>query len=207
LAPSLGFVPGRPGVEAFMRAYYNHATTANRFSEAVIGRCLQASEPYRAAQPATRLVRSGMRVQGRTLSVAGREVFERDPGGLVHVFAEAQRHGVTLAPATRDLIHECLPLLVPHREEPAVSAAFLGILRAKGHIFETLIEMHKLGVLKTLIPEFEHLDCLIAHDPFHIYTVDHHSLIGVREVERLRSGEFARTLPHLTQVMNEAPQP
>ncbi len=207
LAPMLGSAPGREGVEAFMRAYYGHATTVNRFSDTVIGRCLRAGEPYRGAQPTVRLIRDGMRIQGRTLSVAGREVFAREPAAVVQVFAEAQRHGVTLAPGTQELIRESLPLLGAHRDEPAVAAAVLGILRAKGHVFETLFEMHTLGVLKEVVPEFAHLDCLIAHDPFHVYTVDHHSLIGVRELERLRAGEFAKTLPHLTQVMNEVQQP
>jgi [protein-PII] uridylyltransferase len=207
LAPALGFPPGRPGVEAFMRTYYGHATTVNRFSDMVIARCVQPTEPYRGTQPAARMIRDGMRIQGRTLSVGGREVFERDPAALIHVFAEAQRHGVTLSSGTRELIPECLPLLTAARASRAVAAAFLDILRAKGHVYETLFEMHKLGVLTALIPEFGNLDCLIAHDPFHIYTVDHHSLMGVREVERLRAGEFARTLPHLTQVMNEVQRP
>src|SRR5262245_32278192 len=113
LAPTLGFAPGRPGVEAFMRAYYGHATTVNRFSDTVIARCVQPTEPYRGAQP-TRVIRDGMRIQGRTLSVAGRDVFERNPAALVHVFAEAQRHGVTIAPATRELIRDSLDLIGPH---------------------------------------------------------------------------------------------
>jgi [protein-PII] uridylyltransferase len=207
LAPALGFPPERAGVEEFMRTYYGHATTVNRFSDLVIARCLQPTEPYRGTQPAARVIREGMRIQGRTLSVAGREVFERDPAALIQVFGEAQRHGVTLSEATRELIRESLPLLAPARAEPAVATAFLGILQARGHVYETLFEMHKLGVLIALIPEFGNLDCLIAHDPFHIYTVDQHSLMGVREVERLRTGEFARTLPHLTQVMNEIQRP
>src|SRR5438552_584600 len=184
LAPALGFPDERDGVEAFMRVYYGRAAVVNRFSEAVIARCVQA-EPYRRSAPAVRVIRPGIRIQGRTLSVVNRGVFERDPAAVVQVFADAQRHGVTLAPATRDLIREGLPLLAAHRERPEVSAAFLGILRAKGHVDETLFEMHKLGVLKTVIPEFGHLDCLIAHDPFHIYTVDHHSLRGARELHRL----------------------
>src|SRR5437870_5534900 len=207
IAPTLGFAEDQDGVEAFMRAYYAHATTVARFGEAVIARCLQPAEPYRGTQPTSRVVRDGMRIQGRTLSVAGREVFTDEPAALVHVFAEAQRHGVTLSAATRELIRECLPLLAAERATPAVATAFLGILRAKGHVYETLFEMHKLGVLREVVPEFGHIDCLIARDPFHIYTVDHHSLMGVREVERLRAGEFARTLPHLTQVMNELPGP
>src|SRR6266849_5662525 len=207
IAPTLGFADSRGGVEAFMRAYYEHATTVARFGEAVVARCLQPVTPYRGAQPVSRLVREGMRIQGRTLSVAGREVFAEEPAALVHVFAEAQRHGGTLAPATRELIRDCLPLLGAARATPAVAEAFLGILRAKGHVYETLFEMHKLGVLREIVPEFGNIDCLIARDPFHIYTVDHHSLIGVREIERLRAGEFARPLPHLTQVMNEVQRP
>ena len=207
IAPTLGFADGRGGVEAFMRAYYEHATTVARFGEAVVARCLQPVTPYRGAQPVSRLVREGMRIQGRTLSVAGREVFAEEPAALVHVFAEAQRHGGTLAPATRELIRDCLPLLGAARATPAVAEAFLGILRAKGHVYETLFEMHKLGVLREIVPEFGNIDCLIARDPFHIYTVDHHSLIGVREIERLRAGEFSRPLPHLTQVMNEVQRP
>ena len=206
LAPALGFPTGRPGVEAFMRMYYGHATTVNRFTEAVIARCVHATEPYRGT-PTSRVIREGMRIQGRSLVVANRDVFERRPSALVEVFVEAQRHGVTLGPGTRELIHEALPLLGPHREEPAVAEAFLRILRAKGHVSDTLFEMHKLGVLNEVVPEFKHLDCLITPDPFHVYTVDHHSLIGVRELERLRGGEFVKTLPHLTQVVNEVPQP
>jgi [protein-PII] uridylyltransferase len=207
IAPTLGFGPGRDGVEQFMRTYYRQASTVNLFSDAVIARCVQSTEPYSGRQPPARIVRDGMRIQGRTLSVAGAEVFERDPAALVRVFAEAQRHGVTLSSGTRELIRDRLRLLGPRRSDPAVAEALLAILRAHGHVYETLFEMHRLGVLTEVIPEFGNLDCLIAHDPFHIYTVDQHSLMGVREIERLRAGEFARTLPHLTQVMNEVDRP
>jgi [protein-PII] uridylyltransferase len=207
LAPALGFGAGRGGVEAFMRAYYSHAATASRLSEMVIGRCVQPSEPYRGTQPPARTIRPGMRIQGRTLSATGGEVLARDPALIVQLFVEAQRHGVTLAGPTRELIREYLPALGAVRATPAVAEGVLGILRASGHVYETLFEMHTLGVLTEVIPEFGNLDCLIAHDPFHIYTVDQHSLMGVREIERLRAGEFAAALPLLTQVVNELPQP
>src|SRR2546422_4665305 len=158
IAPTLGFAEGQAGVEAFMRAYYAHATTVARFGEAVVARCLQPAEPYRGTHPTSRVIREGMRIQGRTLSVAGREVFADEPAALVHVFAEAQRHGVTLSAATRDLIRECRPLLAAERATPAVARALLGILRAKGHVYETLFVMHKLGVLKEVVPESGHID-------------------------------------------------
>jgi [protein-PII] uridylyltransferase len=53
------------------------------------------------------------------------------------------------------------------------------------------------------LPEFGHLECLVSHDPFHVYTVDHHSLVGVREIETLRSGALIASLPLLTAVVRE----
>ncbi len=206
LAPAFGFAGGKPGVETFMCTYFGHAATILRFNETVIGHCVQ-TEPYRGVAATSRPIRAGMRIQGRTLTVTGPEVFAREPAAVVRVFAEAQRHGVALSRPTQELIRSATPLLERAHDSPKVAQSFLSILRAKGHVFETLAEMHKLGALRAVIPEFGHLDCLVSHDPFHIYTVDHHSLVGVQELERLREGEFDRTLPHLTQVMNEVPQP
>ena len=157
--------------------------TASR--EAVIARCVATTEPYRRSAAAR--IREGMRIQGRTLSVTDRELFAREPAAIVGVFAEAQRHGVhaRAGDARARPRERAAPRARPH-QEPAVAEALLDILTARGHVYETLFEMHRLGVLTAAIPEFGHLDCLIAHDPFHIYTVDQHSLIGVRELERLR---------------------
>jgi [protein-PII] uridylyltransferase len=207
LAAQLGFEPGRAGVEAFMRRYYTDATTVHRLGETVIARCVQVTEAVRYTAPPVRTIRAGMRIQGTVLSVTGREVFEEEPATMVEVFAEAQRHGASLSVATRELLRENLGLLAAARETPAVAASFLRVLRGRGHIAESLLEMHKLGVLKTLFPEFGRLESLIAQDPFHIYTVDHHSLVGVRELELLREGKFADSVAQLTDVMRELPQP
>ncbi|MFN8543357.1 MAG: [protein-PII] uridylyltransferase [Candidatus Binatia bacterium] len=207
LAPALGFGGERAGEEAFMRAYYGHASTVNRIAETIVARCVAQGAPYTGRPPTVRTIGRGMRIQGRTLSVTGREVLVRDPAMAVRIFVEAQRHGVTLSTSTRELIRESLPALGAVHDRPEVGQAFLDVLRAPGHVYETLLEMHGLGVLAHAIPEFAHLTCLIAHDPFHTFTVDYHSLMGVRELERLRAGEFAAELPHLTQVVREVPQP
>jgi len=206
LAPVLGFGEGRSGTEALMRTYFRHATTIFRVSEEVIDRCTRPNEPYRRALP-VRVIGEGLRIQGHTLGVAGRDVLAQRPQTIVEVFAETQRHEVSMAPGTCELIREFLPALAAVRADPAVGQAFLRILRPRGPVADTLFAMHRLGVLKTIIPEWEHLECLIAHDPFHIYTVDHHSLMGVREIDRLRAGEFAEQVPLLTEVVRDLPQP
>jgi [protein-PII] uridylyltransferase len=63
--------------------------------------------------------------------------------------------------------------------------------------------MHRAGVLGAIIPEFGNLDARVLHDLYHIYTVDRHSLVAVRELERLRGGEFKDTNPLLTEVARE----
>jgi [protein-PII] uridylyltransferase len=206
LASEFGFGPGPAGREAFMRAYYREATTANRVSEAVINRCVQSVEPYRG-RLSVRTIADGMRIVRGELAVTGRSLFESDPTTLVEVFRQSQRHEVPLAEGTRDAIRQAAPGLEAARDDPRAARAFRGILRSRRGVAETVSAMHHLGVLKVLVPEFAHLECLISHDPFHIYTVDHHTLLAVSEIEHLREGVLRDTAPHLTEVVRELPQP
>ena len=64
------------------------------------------------------------------------------------------------------------------------------ILSAPARVAETLEAMHLAGVLGAIVPEFGKLYARVLHDLYHIYTVDRHSLVAVRELEKLRSGEF-----------------
>jgi [protein-PII] uridylyltransferase len=206
LATHFGFGEGPHGREAFMRAYYQNATIANRVSESVITRCVQTVQPYRG-RLSVRTIRDGMRIVRGELAIAGRSLFEREPAALVDVFLQAQRHEVPLSEGTQEAIRQSAELLAPVRQDPRAARAFRAIMRGRRGVAEAVSAMHHLGVLKVLVPEFAHLECLISHDPFHIYTVDHHTLLAVREIERLREGEFRDTLPHLTEVVRGLPQP
>jgi [protein-PII] uridylyltransferase len=44
---------------------------------------------------------------------------------------------------------------------------------------------------------------MVLHDAYHIYTVDQHSLRLIKEIERLKAGEYAESLPLLTQLARE----
>ena len=68
---------------------------------------------------------------------------------------------------------------------------------------DTLEAMHRSGVLGAIIPEFGNLYARVLHDLYHIYTVDRHSLAAVRELEKLRAGEFKNNNPLLTEVARE----
>ena len=65
LAPALGFGPGRPGVEAFMRTYYRHATTVQPLRRGG-DRALRAggAGPTTGRRRACARSAEGMRIQG-----------------------------------------------------------------------------------------------------------------------------------------------
>jgi [protein-PII] uridylyltransferase len=207
LAPALGFGEGRDGVERFMRTYYAQAATAWRVSELVIACCQPEPRRFRWSRPPVRQIREHMRIQEGELSVAGASAFEDDPSLLVAVFRESQRHQVPLSTQTRTWVREAAPRLAGVRGDRAVTEVFREILRAREPVADVLFDMHSLGVLTQVLPEFGNVEFLIAHDPVHIYTVDHHSLTGVREIDRLRLGTFERESPLLTQVVRELAAP
>lgn len=207
VASELGF--GDDGankpVERFMKTYYTHATTFHRFSDAIIERCTERPSPYRLIGRAIgRQIREGVWIMNRTLSVDGAEVIRRNPATMVAVFRDAQRHGVTITQGTQRLIREHLHLIdQAQRHDPEFIRPFLDVLAWNHQVWETLQEMHKVGLLCQLFPEFARIDCLVQRDPNHVYTVDEHSLRGIGELERLRRGEHKQTAPLLTEVMRE----
>ncbi len=209
VAENLGYTAAGAGtlkpVERFLRDYYLQASAVTRFAQAIIDRSVNPPRPYRLiGRMMARTIRPGVQILAGELAVTSSDIFVEDPTELVRVFADAQRHGVKLSAALADLIREHAHRLgEAERTDELVIDAFLSILRAPYRVYETLHEMHKLGVLSRIIPEWEHLLCLVLHDYYHIYTVDEHSLMAIRELERLRDGEHAETSPLLTQVMRE----
>ena len=209
IAASLGYSDARQdgprGVERFMKDYYLNAAAITRFADIVIERALQQPTPYRLlGRMIARNIRDGVQIAGKQLGVTRSSIVTEDPTNLVRLFADAQRHGVKLSPGLADLIRANADRVSDDvRNDPEVIDAFMAILRAPARVYETLLDMHKLGVLGALIPEWAHLLCLVQHDLYHIYTVDEHSLMGIRELERLRAGEHATSAPLLTQAMRE----
>ena len=207
IAADLGFADTATvqGVEHFMRTYYLNAATVNRFADQIIERCVEKRRPYFGfGRGRPRKIRPGVTIGDGVLSLDGAAVLEHDPSNFLRIFGDAQRHDVRIAATTKRLLRAHLHLIEPHRDAPAMSEAFLEILRGKHRVYESLCDMHRAGVLGAYLPEFGALLCMVLHDLYHTYTVDEHSLRGIHELERLRAGEHKAIAPMLTQVMRDA---
>ena len=210
IAPLLGFSAttadgAGSASSALMRFYYAQAAAIHRFSEGLIARVTEDPAIGRfMRRTGGRQIRPGVLIQGRLLAIAEKEFFNRAPINLITIFADCQAHGVELSGSAYQQVRDSLGLIDDvFRCDPRTGMALMGILSGRQRVAETLEAMHRAGVLGAVIPEFGNLYARVLHDLYHIYTVDRHSLAAVRELERLRAGEFKDSNPLLTEVARE----
>ena len=82
--------------------------------------------------------------------------------------------------------------------------SFREILRGE-RVYETLRKMHDTGVLGRFIPEFGRLQHLVILEAFHRYTVDEHTLLAVRNFERLKNNKQGK-LQYLAEIVRKVKQ-
>ena len=64
-------------------------------------------------------------------------------------------------------------------------AALLSLLAPRKGLYDRLSEMHDCGLLGRLFPEFQAISWRVVRDFYHKYTVDEHTLLTVRNLERI----------------------
>ena len=207
VARALGFTGegSLRAVEVFMRAYYLHAAQIGRLSSLIIHRVTECDKPrFTDKLSFGRVLREGIRVTRGHINVTKPEVIAAHPENLISIFDDAQKYGCQLSHETRECLRQHLHLIDDDlRRSAAANEEFFSILKWKDNVYETLLEMHRSGVLGAFIPEFGRLLCMALHDAYHIYTVDEHSLKLIKEIERLKAGDYIDTLPLLTQIARE----
>ena len=193
-------------VEVFMRTYYLHAAQISRLSTLIIHRVTDSDKPMFGTQYVFgRTLREGIRISKGYLSVTKPAVLSTHPDNLMRIFDDAQKYNCRLTQETRELLRQHLNLIDDDfRRSAEANMPFFSILKWKDGVYETLLEMHRSGVLGVFIPEFGRLLCMVLHDAYHTYTVDEHSLRLIKEIERLKAGDYIDSSPLLTQLAREA---
>ena len=93
------------------------------------------------------------------------------------------------------------------RLDPKNQAAFLRILQAPRVVLHSLRLMNLLGILSRYIPEFRHIVGQMQHDLFHVYTVDQHTLMVIRNLRRFTLAEYADEHPLASEIMAQFERP
>jgi [protein-PII] uridylyltransferase len=138
------------------------------------------------------------------------DLFEKHPVQLLRAFLVVEEHselsaigGSTLRQiwAARDSID------ANFRKSPANRALFMEILKAPRGITHALRRMNEWSILGRYLPAFRRIVGRMQHDLFHVYTVDQHILMVVRNLRRFTMSEHAHEYPFCTQLMTEFGRP
>ncbi|MGE0446897.1 MAG: bifunctional uridylyltransferase/uridylyl-removing protein GlnD [Vicinamibacterales bacterium] len=179
-AEMLGY-PGaepRQRVERLMSDYFRHARIVSRSFE-----WARKSAPLPVG-PNLGLSRDGVRFVDPVAAA-------RNPASWIGAFQAAIDAGAEMS-------EEALSCIQQHVDryraddffpEAADRAALLRLLKPRPGLYDRLSEMHDCGLLGRIFPEFQAISWRVVRDFYHKYTVDEHTLLTIRNLERLTTTE------------------
>jgi [protein-PII] uridylyltransferase len=195
------------GAERFMQAYYRHARTVATTVDRLLESCRVARASAERVPRAERVTEGVERFDGM-LTFADQESLRRDPALALRIVELALHHGLPLAPRARDMVAQCArepQWAEALRASPAsgpllqrlVAHAAPATLRTRGAPVSVteqgssvLAELHDLGLLLAMVPEFGPVTGRVHHDVYHVYTVDVHSVAAVDRLHQIARGEM-----------------
>ena len=143
------------------------------------------------------------------LGIRRPEVFKEHPGAILEAFLMLQQHPelTGFAPRMlRALWHARARINERFRNDPANRALFMQIMRTSG-LTRSLRRMNLYGVLGKYLPAFGRIVGQMQHDLFHVYTVDEHILMVVRNLRRFAISAFNHEYPFLSRLSNDFERP
>lgn len=177
---------GALAVEQFMHDYYLHVLTLRELNDVVLQHfdeaILRAGEEERIVP-----VNERFRIRNDYLEVVDPGVFRREPSALLELFVVmANREDIDgVRASTIRAIRASLDLVDDaFRAEPRNAALFMELLRSPHRLVSQLVRMRRYGVLGRYLPEFGRVIGRMQHDLFHIYTVDAHTMLLIRNLRR-----------------------
>ena len=85
--------------------------------------------------------------------------------------------------------------------------ALLRLLQPKPGLYARLSEMHDSGLLGQIFPEFKAITCRVVRDFYHKYTVDEHTLLTIRNLERLAEPSIRPERERFARLLRELDRP
>ncbi len=204
LARAMGFAPTRAkrASEVLMQRYYLTAKKLMQINTILLQNYGTVIFPDRGG--ATIVINERFRAVRELLDVRHDRVFEEHPSALLECFLILQQRselkGMT-ARTLRTLWLNRTRINAAFRSDPANRALFLELFKQKRGIVHELRRMNQYGILSNYLPAWRRIVCQMQHDLFHVYTVDQHILMVLRNIRRFTMGEHAHEYPLLTRLI------
>jgi [protein-PII] uridylyltransferase len=194
--------------EIFMRDYYLNARRLHRLCEAHLKKSVAREEKRRWFSRFRDAAVGGFVMRDGALEIEPEA--QAEPASaerLMMAFSYSQATHATFGSGLEEFVQRHLPLVNrTFRSSPEAGQALLKMLRVKGRVAAALRQMHELGFLGRLMPEFGRLTCLVQHDLYHKYTVDEHTIRAIEALDDLFNSR-SRQLERWRAVYNEISDP
>ena len=92
------------------------------------------------------------------------------------------------------------------REDLRCRSLFIEFFKQTHGVTHELRRMNRYGILAAYIPAFEKIVGQMQHDLFHVYTVDEHTIMLIRNLRRFTVSEFSNEYPLCSQLIHEIPK-
>jgi [protein-PII] uridylyltransferase len=192
----------RMASEQLMQRYYRTAKAIRLLNEILL-RTLRIRIFPADSQPATPIT-PNFQARNGLLEITGDNVFQREPSAILESFLLLQQHPKLsgMSAATLRALRRSVPEIDGRfRREPRHRALFMEIMRQPRGITRELRRMNQLGILARYIPEFGRIVGQMQHDLFHVYTVDEHIMMVIRNLRRLTVPRFAHEFPLCSELI------
>jgi len=194
-ALALTDTPAKRASEQLMQRYYRAAKVVRQVNTILLQNL--HARLYPAATAPIPVDGDFQRVD-ELLDLTDERLFERRPGAMLDAFLTLQRHsemrGMT-AGTLRALWRNRHRIDAAFRRDPARRARFIQIFREPRGLTHELRRMNLYGILGQYLPAFGAIIGQMQHDLFHVYTVDEHILMVIRNLRRFTEPQHGHEYP------------
>ncbi|MBB6363997.1 MULTISPECIES: [protein-PII] uridylyltransferase [Acinetobacter] len=210
IAAKFGYVreeahhPNYP-IEQFMKRYYRSAQQVSTLNEMLLAYFNESVITPRLPQYERQIeeINQNFKLVDGKLAVQHHKIFSENPSAILEIF-----YLLANRPEIEGIRARTLRLLTlagkridqDFRDNPVHQALFMAIIRSPHRLYDTMVAMKRYGVLGNYIPAFGQILGLMQYDLFHIYTVDAHTLLLLRNLNRFKEPEFAKEFPVVSSV-------
>ena len=204
VAESFGYeaTATRRASELLMRRYYWAAKAVTQL-ETILIQNIEA-QLFPSTSGVTRVLSEHFVEKQGMIEIARDDVFEREPHAILEAFLLYEK-----IPGVKGLSARTLRALYNAREkmnrnwrqDPANRRLFIEILQQPVGITHALRLMNQTSVLGRYLLNFRRIVGQMQHDLYHVYTVDQHILMVVRNMRRFAVAEHAHEYPFCSQLI------
>jgi [protein-PII] uridylyltransferase len=202
IARCLGFTDSKKfsGAERMMRYYYLKSKVIKDLTRRISVMCSsQYTSVFRNLS--IKKITDEFSVSAGKLIATRQHLLETNIDKVMEVFYLRARTGRNFSDVLKESIKSHLLRINKKTRNSSASIHYFLEIFKSSRVYDTLRVMHEVGVLGRFVPEFGALRWLVVHEPYHMYTVDEHTLLAVKNLENLKTTKY-RHLDELREIIS-----